>query len=273
MTEPLILITNDDGIASEGLWAVADALVHLGELVVVAPNRQWSGAGRSMLAATTGKHEEQVRDIKGRAVRAVAIDATPAQAAALAILEFAPRPPALFVSGINFGENMSTEVTISGTVGAALEAAAHGVPALSVSLAMSPAHHHATTASVDYAGAAYFTRLFGERLIAQALPYDVDVLNVNVPEQATPATPWRLTRLSRRRYYLPVAPDRTTGKERMGYKVMKDPSRTGCDTDIFASANERVVSVTPLSLDLTSRADFGVLEELLCATRAGTWRA
>ena len=100
-------------------------------------------------------------------------------------------------------------------------------------------------------------------LLERALPYDVDVLNVNVPESATPATPWRLTRLSRRRYFLPVLPDRANGEGRPGYTVRPDLEYAERDSDVWTLRVARVVSVTPLSLDMTSRADFGMIEEQL----------
>jgi 5'-nucleotidase len=236
----------------------------LGEVLVVAPDRQWSGAGRAMIAGISGEITPVEQALNGETVTAYAVDAPPATAVILAILELAPRVPDLLVSGINFGENLSTEITISGTVGAALEAAAHGVPALAVSLTTPVAyHHHATGAGVDYATARAFTRRFARYLLNHALPYDADVLNVNVPAEATPTTPWRLTRLSRQRYYLPTRPDRENGDHRPGYRMMDDPTDTARNSDIYALHVQRQVSVTPLSLDLTARSDFGALEEQL----------
>lgn len=264
MVQPLIIITNDDGIRSHGLWAAAEILQPLGELLVVAPDRQWSGAGRAMVAGISGEITPVEHMLNGETVTAYAVDAPPATAVILAILELAPRTPDLLVSGINFGENLSTEITISGTVGAALEAAAHELPALAVSLTTPVAyHHHATGANVDYTTAQAFTARFARYLLAHPLPYDTDVLNVNVPDTATPETPWRLTRLSRQRYYLPTRPDRENGDHRPGYRMMDDPTSTARDSDIYALHVQRQVSVTPLSLDLTARSDFGALEERL----------
>lgn len=268
MTQPLILVTNDDGIASLGLWAAVEALLPLGELLVVAPDRQWSGAGRAMLHTVTGRVTEAGREINGRRVTAYAVDATPAQAVIHGLTEFAPRRPSLVVSGINSGENISTEVSVSGTVGAALEAAAHGIPALAVSLAM-PQHFYLTEGenpAVDYTTAAASTQHFGRLLLQKTLPYTVDVLNVNVPWKAKPGTPWRLTRLSRQRYFLPLAPDRDNGHGRPGFKLLDDPAQAEPDSDVWALRIEKVISVTPISLDMTSQADFGALEERLRAT-------
>ena len=137
-TRPLILVTNDDGIESRGLWAAVEAVLPLGEVFVVAADRQWSGGGRSMPPYVTGALQRVARSVHGVQVTAYAVDASPALTVVHGVLELAPRPPALVVSGINYGTNLGTEVTISGTVGAALEGGAFGIPSLAVSLDMDP---------------------------------------------------------------------------------------------------------------------------------------
>jgi 5'-nucleotidase len=262
MVQPLILLTNDDGVNSLGLWAVAEALSDLGELLVVAPESQWSGAGRSMPHTVSARLTPSERTVDGQTVSTYAIDASPAHAVVYAMIELAPRRPDLLISGINLGENVSTEVTVSGTVGAALEGATFGIPSLAVSLETSMAHHFSDGVGVDYDAAVDYTRYFAKKLLAHALPYDVDVLNVNVPsEVASAALKWRFTRLSRKRYFVPVPPDREKGVDLAGYKVMDDPTTSEPDSDIWALCVDRVVSVTPISLDMTSRVDLGALEE------------
>jgi len=264
MQKPLIVVTNDDGVDSAGLWAAVEAVAPLGEVLVVAPDRQWSAAGRSMPQSVTGAMSEYRREIGGQTVQVYGIDATPALCVVHAMIEFVPRPPALVVAGINFGENVSTEITISGTVGAALEAAAFGVPALAISLEMTVDEHLTGGEAKDYSATQHFTALFARRLLDRALPYDVNVLNVNIPDSATPATPWRLTRLSRQRYFVPLEPDRAKGNGRPGYTVRANPDQAEPDSDV-AAVHARAVSVTPLSLDMTSRVDFGALDEQLRA--------
>lgn len=265
MERPFILATNDDGIDSQGLWAVAEALLPLGEVMVVAPDRQWSGAGRSVPQFVTGCVQPASRTINGEVVTAYAVDATPALAVIHAVLELGTRRPALVVSGVNFGTNLGTEVTVSGTVGAALEAAAAGIPALAVSLEMDPAYHLTGDETLDYAAAMAFTRRFAWYLLTSQLPGDVDALNVNIPCDATLDTPWRLARLSRQRYYLPTPPARAKGEGRPGYRLMEDPTQSEPESDIRAVKVERAVSVTPLSLDLTSRVSWPALHECLDA--------
>jgi 5'-nucleotidase len=263
MEKPLILVTNDDGIESEGLWAVVEAVASLGEVLVVAPDRQWSGGGRSMPPYLTGRVLEATSRVNGVDVAAYAVDGSPALAVVHAVVELAPRRPDLVVSGVNHGANLGTEVTISGTVGAALEASAFGIPAIAVSLEMDAAYHLTGDEGSDYSAAKSFIREFAQLLLADALPYDVHVLNINLPSDASPDTPWWLTRLSRMRYYLPTAPDRSNGQGRPGYETIARFDRAELDSDVWAVKIDRVVSVTPLSLDLTSRVDFGALNSCL----------
>ncbi len=266
MLKPLILITNDDGIDSPGLAAVAAALDPLGDLLIVAPRSQQSGAGRSMPYHHDGRLFETTICHNGTTWGGYAAHASPAQAVQHALLELAARRPALAVSGINFGENIGVAVTISGTVGAALEAAAHGVPALAVSLQVDPSLHRDYDDSVDFTAAMHFTRLFAERLLKSDLPFDVDVLKVDIPASATPQTAWTVVRLERRPYYVPTAPTRShLGQEgRIGYRmVMSHPVQGETDA---AALMAGLVAVTPLSLDMTSRVDLAALRRLLDQT-------
>jgi len=277
MEYPLILVTNDDGIDSKRLWAAVEALLPLGEVLVVAPDRQWSGGGRSMPHNVTCRLQPAAREVNGERVTAYAVDASPALAVVHGMIELAPRRPALVVSGINFGTNLGIEVTISGTVGAALEAGAFGIPALAVSLEMEPAYHLTGDDAADYTAAMTFTQQFARYLLTRALPHDVDALNVNIPSDATPRIPWRLTRLSRRRYFFPTAPDRAKGEGRPGYKRIEDVRQAALDSDVRAVEVDGVVSVTPLSLDLTSRVDFDTVgpffhtEATMCLDTLGSF--
>jgi 5'-nucleotidase len=255
MEQPLILVTNDDGIDSRGLWKAVEALLPLGEVLVVAPDRQWSGGGRSMPPHVTGRVVPAARQVNSHWVTAYAVDASPALTVVHGVLELATRRPSLVVSGINSGANLSIEVTVSGTVGAALEAGAFGIPALAVSLEMDTAFHLTGDKTADYSAALAVTRDFAQQLLDGPLPSDVDALNINVPSDGTPDTPWRLARLSRRRYYVPLPPDRADGQGRPGYHIISDARQAEPDSDIWALMVERVVVVTPLSLDLTARVN------------------
>jgi len=262
---PLILVTNDDGIASPGLRAAAEAVRGLGDLLIVAPCRQWSGAGRSLPADSTGVIHRRRLSVAGGEMTGYCVEGTPAQVILHAVLELAPRRPDLLVVGINYGENLGADITISGTIGAALQGAAMGIRALAVSLQTPKETHTNPTDDVDFAAATHFTRRFARRVLEVRLPFDVDILKVDVPDDATPQTPWRLTRLSRHVYFHPIPPRREDWSEptRVDYEARWDPEALERDSDIYALAVDRVVAVTPLSLDLTSRADPGEVEAVL----------
>jgi 5'-nucleotidase len=263
MKQPLILLTNDDGITSPGLWAAAEAVRSLGEVLIVAPDRQWSGAGRAMPHDATGCIQALPQEINGVAIAAYAVDGSPAQVVQHGMLELAPRKPSLVISGINSGANITTDVTISGTVGAALEASAFGIPSLAVSLEMDPQYYLTGNDEADYTAAQAYIHQLAQQLLAVGLPYGIDVLNLNIPSSATPDTPWRLTRLSRYRYFDPLPPDRSTNQGRPGYRINQEPAKTELDSDLFAMLVDRIVSITPLSLDMTAQLRAYDLESML----------
>jgi 5'-nucleotidase len=284
--DPLILVTNDDGVTSPGLRAAVQAALPLGDVLVAAPARQWSGAGRSMPAGFKGQAARYPVEVNGQEVESYQVDTSPALVVVYAMLRLAPRRPALLISGVNYGENLGIDVTASGTVGAALQGAAFGIPALAVSLQTPKETHNNPSDSVDFAAALHFTRSFARWMLQVKLPFDVDVLKIDVPDDATPMTPWRLTHVSRRAYFVaasprqdapgtPVAthtdgpiPDRTprgidAGWRDIDYAPLLHPEHDDPDSDIYALAVDRVVSVAPLSIDLASRVDQGEMEALL----------
>lgn len=265
MKQVQILLTNDDGIQSPGLWMAATALSELGFVHVVAPRDQFSGAGRSMPISSDGLITVQDMLVNEQSWQVYSVGGTPAQAVQHAVLEVLPVRPDLVVSGINYGENLGTGITISGTVGAALEAAALGLPALAVSLEVKPEFHLSYSTEVDFTVAAHFAQYFARLLLDRSMPEDVDVLKIDVPSEATPETRWEITRLSHSVYYEPLAPQRQSWDEpgRVGYRVVGDPHEDVEDSDVFALRVKRVVSVTPLSLDMTSRVSFPRLARLL----------
>jgi 5'-nucleotidase len=262
---PLIVVTNDDGIGSPGLWAAVEGAQPLGEILVVAPDRQWSGAGRSMPLGPQGRISRRPQQAGKQEVSAYQVDASPALAVIHALKELAPRPPDLLISGVNYGENLGSDVTISGTVGAALQGAICGVPSLALSL-QTPRETHANLSdTVDFSVTVHFTRLFARHLLMATMPFDADVLKVDIPSSATPDTPWRLTRLSRHAYFVSIPPDRQDLAQpgALDYRPLPQPERTEPDSDIYALAVDRVISVAPVSIDLTARVDLAEVDALL----------
>lgn len=270
---PLILLTNDDGIDSPGLLAAVMAVAPLGELMIVAPHEQQTAAGRSFVRLADRRIYCRELVVADQNVPAFSIKGTPAQAVATAMVDLIERPVDLLISGINFGANIGNGITISGTVGAALEAASHGAPALAVSLQTPIEYHHHHSTAVDFSVAAHFTRYFAERtLAALPLPSDVDILKIDIPAGATPETPWRMTIVSRQAFShsLPASPEERGRFVRPGYARRADPTTLEPNSDIRAVIYDQVVSVSPVSLNLSSRVNLSDLHSHLqgdgCAT-------
>ncbi|MBN2257666.1 MAG: 5'/3'-nucleotidase SurE [Anaerolineaceae bacterium] len=266
-SKPQILVTNDDGIKSPGLWAVAEALSAVGYVHVVAPRDQSSGTGRSYPNYSDGTIMEQTLRINGQDWLVYAVGGTPAQAVLHAVLEILPHKPDLVVSGINYGENLGESVTASGTVGAAMEAASQRIPALAVSLEANLEEQLGYSQHVNFSTAAYFAALFAKRVLLHTLPDDVDLLKVDVPQDATKDTPCVITQQARHGYYYPRRPDRDQADwntpVNVSYEINVDPRQLPVDTDIYTVLVKKQISVTPLSLNLTSRVNPEELKSLL----------
>lgn len=251
---PLILVTNDDGVGSPGLRAAAAALEEMGDVLIVAPLQQQSGVGRAMPPASEGCITRQRLALNGRQIEAFGIEGSPAQAVQHGVMELAQRPPDLLVAGINYGENIGSGITVSGTVGAAMEGADFRIPSLAVSLQTAPEYYLNHSEAVDFGTAVHFLKLFARQALSVGLPPGVDLLKIDVPQSATPQTPWRWTRMSRQRYFVPVKPHRRRPGDPgpMGFEIRVDLQTLEPDSDIRAVAVDGVVSVTPLTLDMTA---------------------
>jgi 5'-nucleotidase len=260
-----ILLTNDDGIRSPGLWTLAASLSDLGFVTVTAPREQSSGAGRSLPGSSDGIISEERVQVNGQEWTVFAVGGSPAQSVLHGVLEILKSGPDLVVSGINYGENVASGVTISGTVGAAMEAASLGIPAMAVSLETDSKYHLSYSEEVDFSVAAHFAAKFGSMLMEKEFPADVHLLKVDVPWDATVDTPWQVTRVSAQRYYEPFAPDRRSWNEpgTIGYRMAGRFENEPEDSDVYVLRKKRWVSVSPLSLDLTSRVNFAELDRLM----------
>ncbi len=139
------------------------------------------------------------------------------------------------------------------------------IPALAISQETKRKYHLSYSPEVDFSTAGYFAAYFGRLLMEKSLPSDVCVLKVDVPCEATPDTPWEITRLSRKIYYQPTPPERDSWDQPgiPSYQVVGDPNQDRPDSDVYTVRVKGVVSVTPLSLDLTSRIDLKELETYL----------
>ncbi len=240
-----ILVTNDDGILSAGLLALAQEMHKVGRVSVLAPERNWSGGGH----VKTLDRALRVREYRlADGSTAFASDGAPSDCVALALLGYFKETFDLVVSGINYGANLGYDVTYSGTVTAAMEAVIMGVPGVAVSLEVPEGQ----IGDADYGPAARAAREVVERLIKNGLPAGI-LLNVNVP--ALPADQikgYMMTRQGLRVYHNRLD-ERTDPRGRPYYWIGGD-APTGVPergTDVGALA-EGYISVTPLQLDLTA---------------------
>lgn len=233
---PRILVTNDDGYTSEGIQVLADALEGLGEVWVVAPNREQSAVSHALTL-------DRPLRIDRLADRRITVDGTPTDCVAIGISNLmADRAPDLVVSGINFGFNMGADVHYSGTVSAAFEGVILGVPAMAVSLGVGQ--------GLSFHVAAKFAREVAEWILEHGLPPDT-LLNVNVPLGEPLGV--RLTRLGVRRYTEGVIESKDPRGRQIfwigGGRPVWEPI-PGTDFHEVASG---FVSVSPLHLDMTDR--------------------
>ncbi len=247
-TSAHILVTNDDGVQSPGLLALKQALEPVGQVIVFAPDHNWSAAGHSKtMHKPLRVHQTTLAD----GTIAYTTNGAPSDCVGLAVLGIVPQRLDLVVSGINQGPNLGHDITYSGTVAAAMEAVVSGIPAIAVSL---DARHWTDFAAVTNA-VVHLARL----ILAHGLPANL-LLNVNAPGiPSTAVQGIAVTRLGRR-VYRDVLIERQDPKGQPYYWIGGEPP-TGIvedGTDFGAVANG-YISVTPLSMDMT---DYGFMEQL-----------
>ena len=233
MSGAVILVTNDDGVHAAGLAALAHALEPLGEVYVVAPDREQSAVGHALTL-----HRPLRVEMVGE--RRYAVNGTPSDCVNLAVLGFLPERPVLVASGINHGANLGEDVTYSGTVSAAMEGTLLGVTSMAVSQSDPDGSGFEAAGEVAAAVAA--------RLLVEGLPPRT-LLNVNVPREAPKGV--RLARLGHR-VYSEKALRETDPRGRPYYWIGAGPPvwEEDGDSDI-AAVHDGYAAVTPLHLDLT----------------------
>ncbi|MCE5258376.1 MAG: hypothetical protein LLG44_04855 [Chloroflexi bacterium] len=255
-TKPLLLLTNDDGIYSPGLAALARSLSDLGDILIAAPLQQQSGVGRSLIGSGTIQPVELNLGFEPLGVYAV--EGTPALSVRTGVVVLTPRPVTLVVAGINYGENIGVGITVSGTLGAAIEAAGYQVPSLAVSLETDVAHHFTHSNAIDFSVAAGFARRAVIKALSVGFPPGVDVVKLDIPCDAVPQTPWKWTNLTHQRYFESTLVETAPGQVQIkGYERMIDLANLEADSDAHALLIDRVVSVCPLTIDLSAKGLIG----------------
>jgi 5'-nucleotidase len=263
-----ILITNDDGISSPGIKAAVEAANAFGKIYVVAPTSQQTGAGRGIFGDKDLPLTPAEFEINGSCVEAYHCDCSPALIVRHSIRTiFKDSKPDLVISGINYGENLGFNITHSGTVGAALEGASFGIPGIAISKQTDIASHHKYT-NQDWSVSVHFLRMFIAAILGSKLPFDVDVLKIDIPNDSTVSTEWKITNLAKNVYYFSEI-DNPSLSSRLGdgkTTIKVDEKALNKNSDIYAFYIQKIISVTPISLDMTSRVSFEELNEILMKT-------
>jgi len=239
-----ILVTNDDSIHAPGLMALAQAMRPLGDVTVFAPDRNWTASGHvKTLDKPLRVRETTLADDSP----ALTTDGAPSDCVALALLGVLSQPVDLIVSGINSGENVGHDLTYSGTVTAAMEAAIWGLPGVAVSL-QSPGH----APRLDFAPAAHFAQHVVRHVMREGLPKGL-LLNVNVP--CLPQAQIKGIQVTRQglRIYNDELVRRLDPRGRPYYWI-GGAAPTGVEEDgtDYGAIMAGYVSVSPIQLDLTA---------------------
>lgn len=249
-----ILLSNDDGYFAPGLAALAEALAPLGQVTVVAPERDRSGASNSLTL-------DRPLRLRTAANGFHFVNGTPTDCVHLAVTGMLDHLPDIVVSGINLGANMGDDTVYSGTVAAATEGFLLGVPSIAVSLASHQGKHFETAARV--------ARELVERCMQQPFGHPV-LLNVNVPD-----IPWEqlkgtlVTRLGRRHKAEPVVRQTTPRGETVYWVGAAGPAADASEGTDFHAVEQGYASITPLQIDLTHSTQIGVVNGWLGQDTAG----
>jgi 5'-nucleotidase len=244
-----ILLINDDGIQSSGLLALKQKIDKLGKVVVIAPREEVSGIGK---AITSAKHVQIEETKLNDGSKAYATSGTPADSYLLGVNKILKHSPDLLVAGINLGPNLGIDDFLnSGTLGAAMEAAIHGVPAIAISYCKQkmtdPKADKAKITAQELELTASFAQKIVKFVLEEGMPQGVDVLSVNVPEKAD-CRRIKVTSLSYVGYgdiYV---------KEEKGYRIaqwkLADYRDSDPETDIYVVKEEGCISITPIKIRL-----------------------
>ena len=241
-----ILVTNDDGVHSEGIKALADALKPLGEVTVVAPLAEASAIGHA-LTLRRPLRLETIAD------RVYAVDGTPTDCVNIGITSVLRGMPDLVVSGINKGWNLGDDVTYSGTVSGAFEAALLGPPGIGVSL-------ERTHDGFDFSEAARSAHIVARSVLEKGLPTRT-FLNINVP--TGPTKGFRVT-VQARRNHITKVDERIDPRGQRYFWIEEGQNEwEPHDRSDFQAVRDGYISVTPLQPDLTAYSVIPTVEEFL----------
>lgn len=245
-----ILISNDDGIHAKGLEALRQNICGLGDVFVVAPDRERSATGHGI----TVDRPLRIKEVhyKEKNTHGWAVDGTPADCVKLAVEDLLPGKPDLVLAGINIGPNLGTDVLYSGTVSAAIEGLINGIPSIAFSLAC----HHCEP---DFSNAGPLVAEFLPQVMRHSIPPNT-LININIPSGKPKG--FKVTRLGSRRY-VNIFHKREDPRGRIYYWMAGEPMELDKDTsgtDVKA-VEEGYISITPIKIDLTDYKTLDMMKE------------
>lgn len=242
-----ILVTNDDGVFADGIKNLAKSLSEVGEVYVIAPNRQRSASGHSITMHKPLRAEKV--NFFDTDIPAWAVSGTPSDCVKLGIEAIMKEKPDIVFSGINKGANLGTDVLYSGTVSAAIEGAMFGLPSIAVSLQYGK--------EMDFTYAADFSKKISKMVYHKKLPVDT-LININFPNSKK-INDVKITTLGVRRYknsFVERIDPHGNSYYWMGGEALDE--NNGEKTDIWAVKNN-YVSITPIHFDITN---YQLIEQL-----------
>jgi 5'-nucleotidase len=247
-----ILVTNDDGVHSEGIRALADALKHLGDIVVVAPIQEASAIGHAL----TLRRPLRVDPVHPGVF---AVDGTPTDCVNIAITHVIKDKPDLIVSGINKGWNLGDDVTYSGTVAAALEGALLGIPSIAVSTQKRRDNGYEFGPSAQAAAAV------AQAVLLRGMP-KFTLLNINAPQGSNKG--FRVT-VQAKRNHITVVSERLDPRGQPYYWIEEGQDDwEPHDRSDYQAVRDGYISITPLQPDMTAHDAFRYVEELRLKSEA-----
>ena len=252
-----ILVTNDDGIDSPGLWALAEAMSRVGETLIAAPDKQQSGVGTSVSLHSGMSIAKVPASIQG--VRAYAIGGTPSDCVIIALRRLAQGHIDLLVSGINLGPNVGKDILYSGTVMATLQGYFRKIPSIAISLATRERGEE-----LRFEGAAKVAESLALNMKSNKIATDA-IINTNVPNMPLEQIKGIITTRTAASGYVKLTEVEDSGS--LSYsRSTRNPASPGIEegTDIWA-INEDYISITPLRLDVTDHELIPVLAEHVIA--------
>jgi len=252
---PRILVTNDDGVQSEGIHALAQALAPLGDVTIVAPTQEASAIGHALTLRRPLRLDKSAANV-------FAVDGTPTDCVNVAIAHVLNGKPDLIVSGINKGWNLGDDVTYSGTVSGALEGALLGIPSIAIST-----ENHRRKYEFEFGPSAEAARRIAEAVLEQGMPR-FTLLNMNVP--FGPNKGFRATVQARRNHVTVV--DKRIDPRGTAYFWIEEGENNWepHDRSDYQAVRDGYISITPLQPDMTAHDAMTYVERLQVTTSIRT---